>query len=549
MVRYYHPHESAIRSLFRWSYTLSASVLTKVEFWLYIITATVLTALMDYDILQLPDGVINLDIWKLLAPQLSVTIFSVVFYNNQCFARYLSLYDSCMDVDNSMKSLASEMLTNFGQDPELRQHVLLAVKYCLASIFFFYLSMEDQSDGLSDTWSILEDKGLVSPLDKEVAIHFPTNVFLLYLHWSGQVVRNAVAHPCSTKRYTPPERASMTNRMLSAIEKITAGLQSVRNTQNMPVPFAYFHLLNVLIAFTVWTAGLGTLILVKKAQNETYFVAMFPYVVVTFVLVALRQLAGMMADPFGKDDLDFPTADFMRYSFDHIVALLEVDQRFDGARDDIVAATTGFTAAQVKRPCEGAAQTEDFNKALMVMTNKAKEVQPPRASLVDTLLLAGTGHDLAYGPRNWVKPEHWEGAVKLVRWLDSKESQSGTVPLNIESKAHGTTYGKPEPPTNTAKLPPASPKAEAKATPAPQPADSLKSLQGIEIQMKQLVDVMKGAKPAPVDGKLTQISERMEAQMRELVAIMKEFTSSNKRSRNPDKANGRSGRRRDEEDG
>eukprot|EP00435_Cladocopium_sp_Y103_P008989 s4010_g2.t1 len=89
MVRYYNPHESAIISLFRWKFTLTSSVFQMGEFWLYMTCALVVMLLMDLNVVDFPTGVVNLDVWKLLSPQLSVTIFAVVFYNNQCYGRYM----------------------------------------------------------------------------------------------------------------------------------------------------------------------------------------------------------------------------------------------------------------------------------------------------------------------------------------------------------------------------------------------------------------------------------------------------------------------------
>lgn len=46
-------------------------------------------------------------------------------------------------------------------------------------------------------------------------------------------------------------------------------------------------------------SGIGSLILVEQHDSPSYCLAFFPYSVVTFVLLALRQLSGELADPFG----------------------------------------------------------------------------------------------------------------------------------------------------------------------------------------------------------------------------------------------------------
>lgn len=145
----------------------------------------------------------------------------------------------------------------------------------------------------------------------------------------------------------------------------------------MPVPFSYFHLLNILISLTVLATGIGSLILVEQHDSPSYCLAFFPYSVVTFVLLALRQLSGELADPFGEDDLDFPIADFMRHIYDNVVAMLAIYERFDALEALKMGMSTEFSPLMVKRPCSGEVQED---KTLTgILQRSASRVAPPKS--------------------------------------------------------------------------------------------------------------------------------------------------------------------------
>ncbi|CAJ1363704.1 unnamed protein product [Effrenium voratum] len=513
MVRYYNPHESALRSLFRWQYTLTSSVMRMGEFWLYMLCALSVMLLMDLSVVNLPEGVVHLDVWKLLSPQLSVTIFAVVFYNNQCYSRYMSLYSTCVDIDVNEKEFVSELLINFGYDPTLRNHVRQAAKFSLAAIFFFYLSMEDDRH-LMTTWSVIQEKGLLTEAEVNSIRSFPGTTSNLLLHWCSAVVKDAVSQlRARGKPYTPPELSGISSRMYGIIDRIGACSLTVRSIQNMPVPFSYFHLLNILISFTVLATGIGSLILVEQYDAPSYCLAFFPYAVVTFVLLALRQLSGELADPFGTDDLDFPIADFMRHIYDNVVAMLVMADRYDPV-ESLQKGTGEFTPEMIKRPCEGPHAENPLLTA--ILQKQASRMQSLSAAHQGSgrkswrRLIEDDGSDVAaYGPRNWKRPEDFEGAAKLVRWMDGGEIElkAKTIGASLEEEA-AVVSATPQPPKAEEK------KAATPAPAAPQDASCAASLQHIEQHMKKLLVCMSelkdslAASAAPLEEKKKDVPGR-----------------------------------------
>mmetsp|Transcript_9128 Transcript_9128/g.21674 ORF Transcript_9128/g.21674 Transcript_9128/m.21674 type:complete len:557 (-) Transcript_9128:162-1832(-) len=504
MVRYYYPHESALRSLLRWHYTLTSSVFAMAEFWLYLTAAGGVMFLMDTGYVHLPAGVAGLDVFKLLSPQLSITIFAVVFYNNRCYSRYMSLYQTCVEIDVSAKQFVSELVIHFGDEPQLANHIVQASKYAMAGIFYFYLSMED-IEPMTDTWRVLQSKGLLTQADEDAIREYPGTVFTLLLHWSSYIVKDAVRilRPnAGAKTYTPPELSALSNRMYNMIDNMASSALRVRSIQNMPVPFSYFHLLNILISLTVFATGIGCLILVEAHDAPSYCLAFLPYSVVTFVLLALRQLSGELADPFGKDDLDFPIADFMRHIYDNVVALQTFShhQTCPGAAADSLAACEFFIPGQIRHPCQD--QKSERKEKTSWFASMLPAERRSRRSMAFKLLPEEEA--AAYGPRNWVTPEDLKGGERLAKWseglLQDGNEKQGLSPsvVQLETKAGGPKaqlVGVPAESTTVLKekkeeVKDQSPKPAASPAAALQDANCIDALGRIEGRMGELLACM-----------------------------------------------------------
>eukprot|EP00439_Symbiodinium_sp_Y106_P075014 s833_g14.t1 len=421
MVRYYYPHESALRSLLRWHYTLTSSVFAMAEFWLYLTAAG-----------------------------------GVMF-----------LMDTGYEIDVSAKQFVSELVIHFGDEPQLANHIVQASKYAMAGIFYFYLSMED-IEPMTDTWRVLQSKGLLTQADEDMAYgnsvllckvffineqqiaqdairEYPGTVFTLLLHWSSYIVKDAVRilRPnAGAKTYTPPELSALSNRMYNMIDNMASSALRVRTSplvsiQNMPVPFSYFHLLNILISLTVFATGIGCLILVEAHDAPSYCLAFLPYSVVTFVLLALRQLSGELADPFGKAR----KGDFMRHIYDNVVALQTFShhQTCPGAAADSLAACEFFIPGQIRHPCQD--QKSERKEKTSWFASMLPAERRSRRSMAFKLLPEEEA--AAYGPRNWVTPEDLKGGERLAKWseglLQDGNEKQGLSPsaVQLETKAGG----------------------------------------------------------------------------------------------------------------
>mmetsp|Transcript_95735 Transcript_95735/g.298100 ORF Transcript_95735/g.298100 Transcript_95735/m.298100 type:complete len:482 (-) Transcript_95735:282-1727(-) len=401
MVVYYNCHETLLRSFFRWRSTLTSSIITGWEFWTILATVLAFTLLIDFDVVSVPPGLKDLKVTTLTGPVLSFSTFTAVFYIGQCYSRYLDLYKGCMDVDTEVKVLVAELLSDFGFDPSLRKHVLACTKYVVASTFFFHISMTPTLK--EEEWATFTEKGLLSKVEVDAVRGFPCHIVLLLHHWAQKVVFAALNEPATKERFTPPERSGIAGRCFAKIDRLSRTCRDISNTLNLPIPFPYFHLLQLLIVIAVGLSAFLCCVITAQAKENTYAVAVVPVAALAFALLSLRRLSGELSDPFGQDGVDFPSFDFMRHIQDHCVAMLRADAFYDPL--DGLADTTEFASQHVLRPCD-----------------PARPDLPPKKtgkSVMDPNPYQRNDH----GPRVWHTPEDYSSGQNLRRWLEGEPKQ------------------------------------------------------------------------------------------------------------------------------
>merc|ERR1712232_1239072 len=176
--------------------------------------------------------------------------------------------------------------------------------------------------GGDEQWNLLRSKGLLSESEIVFLKRFPGHRELLLQHWAVAMVHHAMEHPDVVSKYTPPERAAIRSRSVGQIVHIIRMYYEVLKTLSLPVPFQYFHLMNILLYLVILSTLMYCCLETYKSSEVTYCAAVIPFVIMTFLLLSLRRLSSELACPFGHDAVDFPLADFMRHAYDHPVALV-----------------------------------------------------------------------------------------------------------------------------------------------------------------------------------------------------------------------------------
>merc|ERR1712194_324777 len=90
------------------------------------------------------------------------------------------------------------------------------------------------------------------------------------------------------------------------------------DTLVLPVPFQYFHVLNLMITVNLsfWAYGM--------ALTDSWFAPMI-FVCAEAMYLGLLSLSSQLSNPFGEDEVDFPLGQWVSEYLDTTVTLVEHD--------------------------------------------------------------------------------------------------------------------------------------------------------------------------------------------------------------------------------
>merc|ERR1719160_1463717 len=153
--------------------------------------------------------------------------------------------------------------------------------------------------------------------EDEVAFlrRYPGHRGMLLAAWAMRVIDDAIRQPWTQKIFTPPERGGLYNRVNAEARSLTARCRDVADMLAMPVPFPYYHIMNLIQVLVFGIMGYAL------AFYDTYLTAI-PYTCILLLFMGLREVSTSLADPFGKEETDFPLSSFMNHTFENSVALL-----------------------------------------------------------------------------------------------------------------------------------------------------------------------------------------------------------------------------------
>jgi predicted membrane chloride channel (bestrophin family) len=267
--------------------------------------------------------------------------FFLTFYNRHCFARYETLYDACMDILDGAMLFVHEMTISMNYH-QLTYHRNLAAKYILATIYVFFMAITGGKLSPKE-WTECVRKGLLTKPEAEALALYPgREVTSVLTCWAMVVIDDALEQDCLWQPHSQ-RIAHLHNRLNQAMLQMIDGCNIVAHTIAMPIPFPYYHLMN-LVLVTNFSLLAGVLALLQT------YLTIVPFAAVIAVFLGLRNVATQLADPFGDDDVDFPVAHFINYCVDQTMCLLETFDHMDQSfLDSAIDQERNFTDAQLTR--------------------------------------------------------------------------------------------------------------------------------------------------------------------------------------------------------
>lgn len=345
MVFYYDSDQTMASSLFVFSRTktIFGMVFKQYEFWFFIgLHCGVIFALR---VGRLDPEELNMFNWEAAESTTLFTTFFITFYNQHCFERYLSLYQSCMNVLEALFFFVHEMVVSMS-NPKLEHHRILTMKYMLACTHVFFMGTTG-SFGRTSQWKELVSRGLLTRVEATqlamLAGGFHEGVLVLAA-WSMQVIDMALHEQEAFKEDKNKILgvAYIHNRLNDHVDALLQSVHDIVDILALPIPFQYFHCMNVVLLINLTLIGFVT------ATFGTYM-TIFPYGVSVLFFMGLREVSTNLADPFNGGDSDFPVGAFLQYSFDSCICLLEAfrHEYTEHYASRVVAKTRNFSPEQL----------------------------------------------------------------------------------------------------------------------------------------------------------------------------------------------------------
>lgn len=272
-------------------------------------------------------------------------ILLLTFYNGHGFNRYRQLYALSMRIIKGTMLFVHELVTGLPY-PELENYRITATKYLIALVFLHFMRM---TSGTLDktTWRELVRKGLLTRIESERLAEVPSYAHehsLILVAWAMVCVDGALGQPCMSVDPRQLRSAFTHNRTNGQCNNVLLACFAMTSILADPIPFPYYNLMNALLLFNCFFLS------VASAFIGSYW-TVFPLAVALLFFMGLREVASALAEPFGVDDVDFPVASFLEYTFDNAVCLLEAFQLPESvdAKSMLDRSNRGFTDMQLRR--------------------------------------------------------------------------------------------------------------------------------------------------------------------------------------------------------
>eukprot|EP00927_Polykrikos_kofoidii_P061070 TRINITY_DN55964_c0_g1_i1.p1 TRINITY_DN55964_c0_g1~~TRINITY_DN55964_c0_g1_i1.p1 ORF type:complete len:777 (+),score=119.75 TRINITY_DN55964_c0_g1_i1:197-2527(+) len=346
MTIYYDPQQPIITAALRFQHSSLGFVMRRVDFWIFLSFHCLLVLLFVTDTVDPSD--LPVLPWKTTTMiQFFMTCF-IIFYTQRCFTRFMKLYVMCTSLLDSVLLFVFELSVSFGS-PKLERHRTLATKYVLSATYIVFMSFTGGHPSRTE-WKELVHKGHLTNQEMDVLSEYPGNVTFVLFNWAMQIAQQALSieeifwHRPEEFGGTRQQQISHPyNRLDAHVISFLATAEEIGHLVAQPIPFQYYHLMILVLVMNFFLMGY-LLALLKMLATIPMFA------VFLLVFLGLGELATQLADPFGRDEVDFPVPQFLNYAFDNAICLLEAFNRMDKqALFASVKKARGFTTDHLRR--------------------------------------------------------------------------------------------------------------------------------------------------------------------------------------------------------
>ena len=296
--------------------------------------------------------------WKASSMLWSLLTFFVVFYGGHCYTRFYVFYGACTGLGGSIGEFAYLIRSHFDTSPPVVKWNMLRLMLGAMEVQLASLGGTDASGskGLDQSeWEAIQKHGFLSKSEIESLKKYKGSKPFLPAVWAlgevrcalkSKVSRSAAVkaalttvtlepqsagvkkpggtaeHEAESALLQTPAAMAIYEDFEQAVLKFKSCCGQATNLLKMPVPFAYFHVLKLLLIISL---ALTSYALVEL-EHAQVLMSMVVFIIIDTIMIGLQAVAVAMSDPFGDDDIDFDLESFLRGAYDNSIALI-TDQR------------------------------------------------------------------------------------------------------------------------------------------------------------------------------------------------------------------------------
>jgi len=198
-------------------------------------------------------------------------------------------------------------------------------RFMLAAMNVEYYGLRDDPDDPTskgvddDEWKIIQSRNLITP-DEVVRVKAYKGFSpFLPVYWGLCECREQlwINGPGKTTQSEVLKMQMLEDKAL----KFRGHCSQIINQLKQPVPWPYFHILNLILTVALIT-------LAYSLVSLGHIAVTFPVLTVYMIgVLGLKSVAVQLADPFGTDDVDFELEKFMKGAQGNAQAMLEDDYK------------------------------------------------------------------------------------------------------------------------------------------------------------------------------------------------------------------------------
>eukprot|EP00928_Gymnodinium_smaydae_P062815 TRINITY_DN46587_c0_g1_i1.p1 TRINITY_DN46587_c0_g1~~TRINITY_DN46587_c0_g1_i1.p1 ORF type:complete len:388 (+),score=73.49 TRINITY_DN46587_c0_g1_i1:224-1387(+) len=311
----YDPSDSIMQTALRTKSTIIPPVIGGSTFWLLLLLNVGIVVARRTGYYE--PHLYNLELpWDLTDVTGGLMTFFVCFYNQHVFGRYNKLYN----IMKRMTEVGMEIVSILRAQCPSKEDRITVARLIVANIVMFVLQLRrspiNESVLISEDYDLLQELRLLGETELKAlskhCVNLGDNAFPSYLplQWAMEVMRSSTENP--------EERDDMLCGFYSRVYRLRSCQAQVVAIIHLPMPFQYFHIMNLMLVLNLvlWAYALGC--------QESFFAPVI-YMFVQMMFQGIRELSTALSDPFGDDEVDFPTLDWCFVFYKRVYAFLTED--------------------------------------------------------------------------------------------------------------------------------------------------------------------------------------------------------------------------------